>query len=72
MQLKKSVMNKLKTNTESDYIKVIKEVFNFYNENYMKVLTINFNKRPKNFIGQNSIVFYRQIYIGRKCCPKHI
>jgi hypothetical protein len=73
MKLKKSVIDKLKTNKESKYIDEIKELFKFFDENFIKALNINFNKRPKNFIGQNFLVFLQtNLYRSRLLCRAYL
>ncbi|GGB71727.1 hypothetical protein [Fictibacillus barbaricus] len=54
MQLKKSVQDKIKHIDNGKYIVEIKELFKFFDDNFIKKLTPH--ERPGNMIGQNCIV----------------
>jgi hypothetical protein len=55
MQLKKSVKDLLKKTNNEEYIKLINKFFLFFDNNYIKQLSMG-NKKPLNFIGQNCMV----------------
>lgn len=69
MQLKKTVKDMLKSEGKAKYIDEIKDLFKFYQENYIKKFT-PVSVRPKSLIGQNCMVFLQTNLFRTKMLAK--